>query len=88
MAILPVETEFGRKRQIDQSACNKDYSCMNGFCPSFVTIEGGRLRKGRALQSDAHRFAPLPEPTLPSTRSPTASSSPAWAAPAWSPSAR
>ncbi|MBK6655111.1 indolepyruvate ferredoxin oxidoreductase family protein [Zoogloea sp.] len=70
MAILPVETEFGRKRQIDQSACNKDYSCMNGFCPSFVTIEGGRVRKGRALQSGEQRFAPLPEPTLPATREP------------------
>ncbi len=72
MAILPVETEFGRKRQIDQSACNKDYSCMNGFCPSFVTVEGGRVRKGRALAGTAHdeRFGALPEPTLPSTAQP------------------
>ncbi|MBN9696368.1 MAG: indolepyruvate ferredoxin oxidoreductase family protein [Zoogloea sp.] len=70
MAILPVETEFGRKRQIDQSACNKDYSCMNGFCPSFVTLEGGRVRKGRAMQADDSRFGPLPAPRLPATREP------------------
>ena len=70
MAILPVETEFGRKRQIDQSACNKDYSCMNGFCPSFVTIQGGTLRKGRAQQADESRFGTLPPPVLPSTARP------------------
>ena len=46
VAIAPKETEFGRKRQIDQSACNKDFSCLKGFCPSFVTIEGGELVKG------------------------------------------
>lgn len=45
VSIVPVETELGRKRAIDQSSCNKDFSCMNGFCPSFVTIEGGRIRK-------------------------------------------
>jgi len=70
MAILPVETEFGRKRQIDQSACNKDYSCMNGFCPSFVTIEGGRLRRGRASAVDGSNFPALPAPVLPTTAQP------------------
>ncbi|MBS0345503.1 MAG: indolepyruvate ferredoxin oxidoreductase family protein [Proteobacteria bacterium] len=70
MAILPVETDFGRKRQIDQSACNKDYSCMNGFCPSFVTVEGGQLRKGKAMQTGDSRFGALPAPTLPATREP------------------
>ena len=70
IAVVPTETEFGRKRAIDQSACNKDYSCLKGFCPSFITIEGGRLRKGVAMVADAARFPELPLPALPSTAKP------------------
>jgi indolepyruvate ferredoxin oxidoreductase len=66
VSLLPVETEFGRKRQIDQSTCNKDMSCVNGFCPSFVTVEGGKLRKPKAVASSGGDFADLPEPAQPS----------------------
>ena len=45
VAVLPLETELGRKRQIDQSSCNKDFSCVEGFCPSFVTLNGATPRK-------------------------------------------
>ncbi len=64
VAIAPKETEFGRKRQIDQSACNKDFSCLKGFCPSFVTIEGGELIKGMVSNVNAHStpFPVLPAP--------------------------
>ncbi|MGE5150603.1 MAG: indolepyruvate ferredoxin oxidoreductase family protein, partial [Rhodospirillaceae bacterium] len=68
VSVAPVETEFGRKRTIDQSSCNKDYSCVNGFCPSFVTVEGGQVRKPpRAAAAD---FSTLPDPLLPNTREP------------------
>ena len=64
VAIAPKETEFGRKRQIDQSACNKDFSCLKGFCPSFVTIEGGELIKGvsNPVNTEGTPFPVLPQP--------------------------
>ena len=65
LAVVPVETEFGRKRAIDQSTCNKDYACVSGFCPSIVTVHGGRLRRGKALAAADDAFARLPEPVLP-----------------------
>ncbi|MEM7300617.1 MAG: indolepyruvate ferredoxin oxidoreductase family protein [Pseudomonadota bacterium] len=69
VAVTAVDTDYGRKRQIDQSACNKDFSCTNGFCPSFVTVHGGKLRKGAEQQAGAESaeipLAQLPAPTLP-----------------------
>ncbi len=65
LSVVPIETEFGRKRAIDQSSCNKDFSCVNGFCPSFVTVHGGGLRKPAKVKADEAGFADLPEPTLP-----------------------
>ena len=63
LSVIPKETELGRKRQIDQSACNKDYSCLLGFCPSFVTVTGGSLRKSRVSLLSAN-LPPLPTPEL------------------------
>ncbi|MDF1619203.1 indolepyruvate ferredoxin oxidoreductase family protein [Pseudothioclava nitratireducens] len=62
VSLVPVETEFGTKRAVDQSSCNKDFSCLNGFCPSFVTLEGAKLKKAapKALE-----LPDLPEPMLP-----------------------
>ena len=68
VSVLPLETEFGRKRAIDQSSCNKDFSCVKGFCPSFVTVHGGGVRKGRsspAGQKVETLFAAVPEPQMP-----------------------
>ena len=70
MSVAPVQTEFGPKRAIDQSSCNKDYSCLEGFCPSLVSIEGGRVRKGKAVEVDAAGLGLLPRPDLPSLRDP------------------
>jgi indolepyruvate ferredoxin oxidoreductase len=65
IAVLPVETELGRKRRIDQSNCNKDFSCLKGFCPSFVTVRGATPRKLGGLAANDSVFAELPEPKAP-----------------------
>ena len=69
LSVLPKETDKGRKRQIDQSACNKDFSCVRGFCPSFVTVKGGTLRKAPGLNAEPPA-ANLPEPVIPSPTTP------------------
>ncbi|HMF05520.1 MAG TPA: indolepyruvate ferredoxin oxidoreductase family protein, partial [Methylocella sp.] len=63
VSIQPLETEFGRKRRIDQSSCNKDFSCLDGFCPALVTVHGARPRKAKV--QGAHDFPQLPRPVLP-----------------------
>src|SRR6266576_3864910 len=60
ISVEPLETELGRKRTINQSSCNKDYSCVKGFCPSFVTVEGGKLR--RRAPAELGNIGELPEP--------------------------
>jgi indolepyruvate ferredoxin oxidoreductase len=62
VSVQPVETEFGRKRRIDQSSCNKDFSCVNGFCPSFVTVHGAKLRKAAGSAASADPLEGVPEP--------------------------
>jgi indolepyruvate ferredoxin oxidoreductase len=69
ISVEPLETELGRKRTINQSTCNKDYSCLKGFCPSFVTIDGGKLR--RRAPPDLGSIGDLPEPaSIPSLERP------------------
>ncbi|VCU58800.1 Indolepyruvate ferredoxin oxidoreductase, alpha and beta subunits [Tritonibacter mobilis] len=62
VSIVPKETELGRKRAIDQSSCNKDFSCVNGFCPSFLTVEGAKIKKSATASLE---LPELPEPQLP-----------------------
>src|SRR5580704_14655648 len=71
VSVQPLDTEFGRKRQIDQSNCNKDYSCVEGFCPSFVTVHGGTLKRIKNSAVDSGQlFANLPLPPAPKLDAP------------------
>ncbi|MEG0445213.1 MAG: indolepyruvate ferredoxin oxidoreductase family protein [Comamonas sp.] len=66
LSVEPVETEFGRKRRINQNSCNKDYSCVKGFCPSFVTVEGGTLKKPKKeKKGNLDSMPAIPDPVLP-----------------------
>ncbi len=81
LSVEPLETEFGRKRQINQSTCNKDISCVKGFCPSFVTVEGGEFKKKSAPKADSGIPSPfelgaLPEPVF--ARHPEAHANTVW----------
>jgi indolepyruvate ferredoxin oxidoreductase len=70
LSVEPLETELGRKRQINQSSCNKDFSCVTGFCPSFVTVEGGGLKKPKKAAAGDAEMPALPAPQIPSTATP------------------
>ena len=64
-SLLPHETKLGRKRKIDQSSCNQDYSCIKGFCPSFVTIEGGTSKDLKVKLGNSVRIPEIPTPNIP-----------------------
>ena len=68
LSVVPLETEFGRKRAINQSACNRDYSCLDGFCPSFVTVRDAALKAPTALSLES--LPDLPEPVMPDVSKP------------------
>jgi len=73
LSVEPVETEFGRKRRINQNTCNKDYSCVKGFCPSFVTVEGGQMKSAKKASKERPNpftLPALPEPSLPLAEKP------------------
>lgn len=71
LSVEPVETPFGRKRKVNLSTCNKDLTCLNGFCPSFVTVEGGKRRKPDPVGLDLRALmADLPAPVLPDLDTP------------------
>jgi indolepyruvate ferredoxin oxidoreductase len=70
LSVEPLETELGRKRQINQSSCNKDFSCVTGFCPSFVTVEGGALKKPTKAATGEAAPPALPTPARPGTAQP------------------
>lgn len=75
VSVAPLETEFGRKRMIDQSSCNKDFSCVKGFCPSFVTVHGGAPRKKKPIARESAdnqtaQWDELPDPVLPGLEDP------------------
>jgi indolepyruvate ferredoxin oxidoreductase len=69
LSVEPLETDFGRKRTINQNSCNKDTSCLKGFCPSFISIEGGQLKKkSKGTKFDVTSLPELPLPTLPNLK--------------------
>ncbi len=69
LSVEPVETEFGRKRRINQNTCNQDFSCANGFCPSFVSVEGTLKKAAPAKPKGAAALPEIPQPTLPDATS-------------------